>query len=507
MKLCGRTPLDIRAQESTQWLFLARPQWAIALAISLAAAFCVALLTFQISLWIAGTVFLTILTIYHLGYACQYIVPLPHLAILISSLQYVLAAWLGLYVPALDSGPTASLDVSSYLLYGGPVIGAIVCGWALSLTKLRPARAEVGAADPRLLLELDVLLFGGLVATPLGSAVGVGALSFAFLLLGNLRFVGVFGRMVAGGRGWQWRLGIVMLSEVLFAADSAMFHPLLLWIFWTFAVWLYCFRPAPHKILIALACAALFLPALQEAKWKLRGEYVPDLEDLVQDEEPTIGARFDKAFAWISYLGEGLVHTVTMDFEPTFLGDTVLRYNQGGIIEKVIGYVPEIEPYARGETLKAAIFDSLMPRVFSAEKGLAGGRLNMWRFAGVYLGEQTSMNLGYAGEMYANFGPWGGIAGCAAYAFIFGLLFRWICRRAFRSPLWWSVVSFIFFASLKAEDGISEVLNWTVKSCLVMVAVYLALPRFRAALSGESRETAPPGKETSLIQKGAAVRR
>ena len=95
------------------------------------------------------------------------------------------------------------------------------------------------------------------------------------------------------------------------------------------------------------------------------------------------------------------------------------------------------------------------------------------------------MNLGYAGEMYANFGLVGGIIGCGIYALVFGLLFRWFCQRAFLHPFWWSLVPFIFFAALKAEDGISDTLNWTVKSCIVAAGVYFVFPGFRAALSGQ----------------------
>jgi hypothetical protein len=33
------------------------------------------------------------------------------------------------------------------------------------------------------------------------------------------------------------------------------------------------------------------------------------------------------------------------------------------------------------------------------------------------------MNLGFAGEMYANFGLWGGVLGCGVYSLVLGLFF------------------------------------------------------------------------------------
>jgi len=66
---------------------------------------------------------------------------------------------------------------------------------------------------------------------------------------------------------------------------------------------------------------------------------------------------------------------------------------------------------------------------------------------------------------------------------VFFPLFRWVAIRAFDVNLWWCVLPYIGFLSLKAEDGIAEVLNWTVKSCIVMVVIYVAFPSFRKALA------------------------
>ncbi|MCX6896409.1 MAG: hypothetical protein NTZ16_13110 [Verrucomicrobia bacterium] len=92
------------------------------------------------------------------------------------------------------------------------------------------------------------------------------------------------------------------------------------------------------------------------------------------------------------------------------------------------------------------------------------------------------MNLGYAGEMYANFGHVGGIIACGVYALVLALVFRWICARAFTAPLWWCVMPYVGFSALKAEDGVAEILNWTVKATVVMAAVCYAFPAFRRAL-------------------------
>jgi hypothetical protein len=93
------------------------------------------------------------------------------------------------------------------------------------------------------------------------------------------------------------------------------------------------------------------------------------------------------------------------------------------------------------------------------------------------------MNLGYAGEMYANFGYWGGIAGCFFYALLLGLAFRWAFKRAVLHPLWWAFVPYVGLIALKADDGIVDVWNWIAKAPIVCAAVYYTFPAIRAALS------------------------
>ena len=79
-------------------------------------------------------------------------------------------------------------------------------------------------------------------------------------------------------------------------------------------------------------------------------------------------------------------------------------------------------------------FSALIPRIFFAEKPVAGGQAYMAKYAGMFL-SGTSMDLGYAGEMYANFGYWGGLVGCAVYCLAFALLFRALCTLRFCLPI------------------------------------------------------------------------
>ncbi|HEY1769796.1 MAG TPA: hypothetical protein VGG02_06030 [Chthoniobacterales bacterium] len=255
-----------------------------------------------ISPWLGITVGLTVLVLFHLVYASRFILVLPHIAILIACLQYVFGAWVNFYCPPGDPTYDIGARFSIYLSYAGPLLIALTIGWAFGLVRLQARNQLFPTASGGLLFELDLLLGVGMLSFFAARLVHVESLAFVFLLLGNLRYIGVFGRMLLRGSGWQWRLAIVLGGEVFLAAGSTMFHDLLLWSAWTFAVWIYAFKPKPAIVLSMIAVAVLSLPALQEAKWRMRETLIDD--DPLEENESMSSTSLPLAqvTAWLSYL-------------------------------------------------------------------------------------------------------------------------------------------------------------------------------------------------------------
>jgi hypothetical protein len=484
MKRTHSTP----GQQSRTILFCTPDQWMVALVAGLAISGLVFPWYHQVSYWVGVVLLLMVITACHMVFSSRLIVPFPHIAILIAGLQYVVAAWLSSYFPAGSlTYDISQQQLSGYLAFGSGVTIAVVFGWAAALYGANGRPCPAVQSSARLLAELDGLFWFGLLC-------GVGArfipspgLAFLLLLCANLRYVGSLGRMLVNGPGWQWRVGLTLTLELLLATKEGMFHALLLWSISAFAVYLYRFRPRP-AVVFAYICLGLFLlPAFQEAKWRLRERTwdVDLLESPVQSAKSG-GGLLTVTFDWLWYLAEGLYEAATFDMDRQFLCDTIVRYNQGWIVNQVMNQVPTEEPYAKGETLVTAAKAALLPRVVAPQKYSAGGKLHMARFAGLEM-QGTSMNLGYGGEFYANFGYYGAMAGCFIYAALLGLAFRWVARRSLRSPLWWVFLPYVGSIAFKAEEGIAEVLNWVVKASIIAAAVYLLSPALRAALS------APPG--------------
>lgn len=466
----------------SRYLFLTIGEWVIGFAIAAAASAGVFSTAREISGWIPVTIFIMSITAYHMTRVARWIIVLPHISILVAGLQYVLAAWLSIYFPAENSEYDMGQVLPYYLSYAGPVLVAIVVGWTLCLIKFPIPKRALPDAAPELLAELDILLLVGFLAAGVSTVVQAPALAFFFLLLSNLRYLSIYWRMLARGSGWHWRVALVLGVEVLTAAGSAMFHTLLIWTFWTFAVWAYCFRPRRATVAVALAVVCFLLPAIQESKWRLRnGPLVSNPVTAVEEADSPVSS-LSQARVWLSYLASSLTHSLMLNLDPQFISDAAVRFNQGWIITRVITYVPDATPFAQGDTIKDALVAALVPRIIFPEKVFAGGREKMRQYTGIELSEGTSMNLGLAGEMYANFGYIGGILACGAYVFAFGLLFRWFCSRAARQPLWWGIVPYVFYSIIKAEDDVAFGINWAVKAIIVFGVILVLLPGVRRQL-------------------------
>ena len=450
----------------------------------------------QISGWIGVAVFLLMAVFVHLVFTSGQIVALPHIAIFIGGLQYVLAAWLSFYYPPTDPTYDIGARMREYLEYASFVIVAVVLGWAVALWGVRQAPVRVTSASPALLAELDGLFWFGLFCQLVGRFVGLGGLGFVLLLCANLRYVGALGRMLVAGPGWLWRVLLTLILESLLATHSGMFHSLLLWCSGVFALCLYQYRPNKVTVISLFLLGFLLLPAFQQAKYNIRGK-VWDTDSESSVSALAGAANLLNAAEWFKDLGDGLLKSVTWSWDADFLGDTGARYNQGWIVNRIMENVPSTEPFARGETLITAAKAAILPRFLAPNKHIAGGQEYMDRFARMNLtGTGTSMNLGYAGEMYVNFGYWGGIAGCFGYALALGLVYRLASLLAATRPLWWVFVLYVGLFALKAEDGIAEVLNWLVKASFVTGVIYFTFPALRATLSGSgnpSELNAEPG--------------
>ena len=468
------------------FLFCTGPEWATTLVAGAAAAVLTAPWWINISLWIGVFPALTMATVFHFIFATRHLPPIPHIGILICCLQYGLAPWLSYYFPPDDPFDTRRYIISDYRLYfsyTGPLVVAFALGWLLPLLAYG-GTVLAAPLDPGLrghvVSELDLIFWVGISATLLADRWYGGSLAFFLLLLGNLRFVGAIGQMILGTKGWRWRVALLLLLEAYWAVGSGMFHSLLLWGAAVGAFYA-CFQRVSRRVLFSAALIGfLLLFALQHAKWQIRQvTWFGTTETIMVFNKEFKFTPLSKPLVGGLCIVEGMWRTLKWDWDPNFVSGTTLRYNQGWIISKVMHHVPMEEPYARGETLWTGITSSMVPRFLAPGKHISGGRIPMLRFAGLYLGTETSMNLGFGGEMYANFGLWGGVLACGLYALVLGVAFLFVASRTRVSVLWWLFIPYVGHWALKAESGIPDVMNFMVKSFMVLLATVFVSPGLR----------------------------
>ncbi|HPV92258.1 MAG TPA: hypothetical protein PKZ55_03710, partial [Verrucomicrobiota bacterium] len=466
-------------------------QWLVVLAAGAIAALASTPLWHDFSPWAGLVAALLAMTVLHMGYSCGSVVALPHLAVIVCLAQYGIAPWGAYYYPA--NNPVYLIeDFAHYFSYAGPALLAITLGWIASCFGLRPSGCPIseGRRAPVLVRELDCLLWGGIALKLAFGSAQLGGLSFLILLLANLRFLAAIGLMLLGAPGWRWRIALLFVSEIILAVEATMFHELVLWTLGFFVTYLFVRRPRMPVFLtwLVLLCAGVFF--LHDAKWQFRqgsaratvfGEDIP----LTKWNSPLLGGLC---------LVQSTTKALTGGYSDDSVGEMIVRFNQGWIIDRILHHVPSVEPYARGRTIISAFEAAMLPRILAPNKQFAGGREFMQCFAGYTLTEGTSMNLGFGGELYANFGYWGGILGCGLYALVLGLGFRWVARRAHASPIWWAILVYVGHWALKAETDIGAVLNYIVKAAIVACVAAMCLPAVRAELAGRPVTTSRPSR-------------
>ena len=480
---------------------------------SVGAGFLSALVTYpwwhELSPW-AGVAFaIVVATVMHMATTSAALPPFPHISILICAIQYGLAPWASNYFPPLNSEYWIP-DFHRYFAYAGPALIAIVLGWLLGCLGLHYKPLEVPRPKGRSLADRDLnwMLWGGLALKLAAGSRDFGGLGFVVVLLADLRFVGAMGLMLLRAPGWKWRAILLLGLESSGAVGSGSFHELILWSVSFFALYAFTWRLSTSVCLAWIVGLGLGVFLLNDSKWQIRqsiwfgegGVKVFGREIAMSNwNRPLVGA--------LCLIQSG-TKALTGGFDEDSTGDMVMRFNQGWIIDRVLQHVPDREPFAHGETIVSAFKASLLPRFLAPNKQMAGGKVFMARFADYALSEDTSMNLGFAGEMYANFGYWGGIFGCGIYALLLALTFRWIILRVSTSPLWWAFWIYGAHWALKAETDVGSVLNYMVKAAVVVSLVIACMPALRAELAG--RPLLPrkrPGGERRQNPKPGGVER
>jgi hypothetical protein len=285
------------------------------------------------------------------------------------------------------------------------------------------------------------------------------SLTFLFFLLGNLQFIGVY-LLLFGDSKFKWLLfagllGMVIMGSIL----RGMFGQLVLWLMFSLLIIAFVVKiPMFGKVLI-LSFGMLLVMLIQSTKDEYRQAtwYASSLKS--------------NSEIYNELLIDRLTHPSKM-FSSAPLENLGARLNQGWIIARIMGHIPEKQAFVKGETIETAIYAGILPRVLAPHKAKAGGHANFERFTGTVLPKGTSMDISVIGEGYANFGVFGGIV----FMLIIGLFYNWIIiivikiSRNHPTLIIW--LPLLFFQVIKAETDFATVFNYLTKASLITFLVF-----------------------------------
>jgi hypothetical protein len=377
------------------------------------------------------------------------------------------------------------VDEGTYFSFAIPAIAAFVAALLLPIKGNRNLSLHI--LQSKQIDKLGWFLLAIALTAILATKFFPGA-GFFLYLCGQFKYVAAICLFMSNNR-YRWIVIIgVLLSGYLTAAEHGMFHELLIWT--TFLAGFFFLQQKKSNIfkLATFAVAVTAILTIQGVKAEYR-------EALHEGRDVNLLSMFNETL-W----SLGTVYA-NSDFQHVAL----TRMNQGWIISSVMRNVPASEPFAEGETIKTALYASVVPRFFDSRKATAGGRENFMRYTGLMIQDSTSMCIGTLGESYANFGIRGGIFTMLLLGLILNRIFAWFVMRGANNSYFLLCIPLVFLQAIKAETELLVILNHLTKSIFIVWIGYLILPRVFGVIKSPLRPRQRPTRTSGTKIKRASL--
>lgn len=379
-----------------------------------------------------------------------------------SVLQWIVGPVLAYNLLPYDELYYMAVPEAEYMDFVVPACALMVLGLYLPIKDERIVNGEDIDRMKGYLTEHPYL---GFVLAGIGLAAGFAgkslpqSLRFLGFLVTNLQYVGMY-MVLFGSFRFKWLIfaGIMGLATSA-AILQGMFGELVQWFMLSFLIIAMVVK-IPMWGKISLITVGLFLILLVQStkqEYRMATWYATSSKSNSQIYNEIIMSRLTSP---------------SLLLESASVENMAARLNQGWIIARIMHHMPEKTPFVRGETIKTALYASLLPRFLAPGKIKAGGRANFERFTGTPLPETTSMDISLVGEGYANFGPVGGMV----FLFLISLLYNWVIVQIIaiskKNPTLIIWIPFLFFQVMKAETDFSTVINYLTKASVIAFLVF-----------------------------------
>ncbi len=349
------------------------------------------------------------------------------------------------------------VEASTYFSFALPCIVALVTGlYALAPTiMLDDVRRKILTAR-RIPDKTVYLIFAAGFVSDYVAGFAPSALSFAFFLVSQAKFIAIAYMLILRVRWRWWAIALAFLSLTTSSLESGLFHTVLLWSALVLSFVTYEFRLSRSVKIVIMLIMSVAVMQLQATKSQYR--------EAIYSGERSAGVGtftdvfFDRETFAALLSGEDL------------LGNVNARLNQGWIISAIMNHVPQAVPHENGRTVIGAVRDSLVPRFLSGKREVIMSDAFM-NYTGLNVGRNTTFGISVIGEAWVNFGHWG-----ILFMLLFGMFYGGILRgmvwysRQYPTFVLWAPL--IFLQAIKAETELVVVMNHIVKSGIFLLLAY-----------------------------------
>lgn len=313
-----------------------------------------------------------------------------------------------------------------------------------------------------------ILIVIAFVAQTASSLFPSPGLSFIYVLLGSLRFVGLYYLWIAKYKYRYLFLLAVFLPMSVLSLGGGLFIELFIWGFLTFAVFQLRHPLSFRTNILAFLGGVLFVFLLQTVK--------VDFRKVTWKGEGKDYSMVDR----LAFLGTLITSVNFSDKQAREKANIrfIVRINQGYINAYILRNMPARRDFANGEYFKDELIGIFVPRFLFPDKAVVGDHAKFENFAGWKLNSKVAMSVSILGDGYGNFGYWGGMVFCLLYGVLTNYLLHLLVSLARKHEitliLW---MPYVFAFTMRCGDEFYIITNHIFKSSILILVIMVILKK------------------------------
>ena len=333
---------------------------------------------------------------------------------------------------------------------------------------------------------LGLILFGyaGYVAAELTN---ISSFAFLIYLLSLCRFIGFLYLWICNSRFTIPAFIFVIIPFTIEAVNSTILVEVIVYFAILLTILFLKLKSGRLVIYSTFILAFLFLILAQSVKYKYR---------IAVSKESFSGNR---GLFFFQAMANQVRNFDDLDLKRLGGGVNV-RINQGWVLSDVLKHMMGREEKIEPKYFYREVAGVLLPRFIYPAKPMVGDHKKFKEYTGYRLSKHVAMTVGLMGDGFGNFGYIGGMLYCLGFGMLMGWMFKvwYTLSEKYPTLLLWGVL--IFFYSMRAGDETYTIINWVVKSSVLVLFYFYFIERSNSIKSYTKVLKGPAGGRNWRVQ-------